>query len=156
MWIQIQKVNTNTNTEEKDDTQSQEIFPGETRFNLVQSCLLRGALAEGSGQGGHSRRGRLTPDRCKITNCPKIGMSDQHGNMKPLHWGSYSRYQIETNIYPSLHLEPLSCERGDSWLASSVSTYFLKATNALDAKCYRCRPSYMWSLYLATILATLY
>jgi len=58
--------------------------------------------------------------------------------------------------YPSLHFEPLSCERGDSWLASSVSTYYLKATNALDAKCYRCRPSYMWSLYLATILATLY
>ena len=45
----------------KDDTQSQEIFSGETRLNLLQSCLLRGALAEGSGQGGHSRRGRLTP-----------------------------------------------------------------------------------------------
>ena len=89
MQIQIQKVNVdaNTNTEgkEKGDTQSQEIFPGETRFDLIQSCLLRGALAEGSGQGGHSRRGRLTPGRCKISNCPKIGMSDQHGNMKPLH-----------------------------------------------------------------------
>ena len=65
MQIQIQKVNINANTntegEEKDDTQSQEIFSGETRLNLLQSCLLRGALAEGSGQGGHSRRGRLTP-----------------------------------------------------------------------------------------------
>ena len=90
MQIQIQKVNINANTntdgEEKDDTQSQEIFSGETWLNLIQSCLLRGALAEGSGQGGHSRRGRrLTPDRCKISNCLKIGMSDQHGNMKPLH-----------------------------------------------------------------------
>ena len=67
MQIQIQKVNINANTntdgEEKDDTQSQEIFSGETWLNLIQSCLLRGALAEGSGQGGHSRRGRLTPGR---------------------------------------------------------------------------------------------
>ena len=89
MQIKIQKVNINANTntegEENDETQSQEIFSGETRFDLLQSCLLRGALAEGSGQGGHSRRGRLTPGRCKLSNCLKIGMSDQHGNMKPLH-----------------------------------------------------------------------
>jgi len=33
--------------------------------------------------------------------------------------------------------------RGQPYLASYV---IIKATNALDAKRYRCRPSYMWSL----------
>ena len=68
--------------------------------------------------------------------------------------GSYLRYQIQNISSTSVDgiITKSSEVANHIWPAYVI----IKATNALDAKCYRCRPSYMWSLYLETILAILY
>ena len=105
MQIQIKKVNTNTEGEYKYKyrrkgwyTKSRDIF----RWNAAQPPpelpSSRSSSRRLRSRWSLQKRKTDPPGRCKMSKCLKIGMFYHHGNMKPLHWGSYSRYQIETNI----------------------------------------------------------